>query len=184
MTRPYTAGSLRKVATCVVVFMVGQGGCQVAETRKESEPYFLSRGMWCANYNRGFMETREATLAATAELKMAFLREVREGRGAFFDCQTSDGYPVRIHLHRHGGPGRPEGEGTLVSIRVQGYGTHREVCEPILNQIGTHLASAPVLPTPPPPLPAPATGPVTSSLPTQPAPLDPGLPAQPVPLGK
>ena len=174
----YAGRSLRRIATWSVVFMLALAGCRFAETRSDSEPYFLRDRMWCANYQRGFVETRAATLAATAELKMALLREVSAWRGAYLDCRTSDGYHVRIHL-RTLSP-----ETTIVSIRVQGYGTHREVCEPILNQIGNNVASQPVVAVPPPVVAPPAPGPVSSALPAQPAPLDPSLPAQPVPLGK
>jgi hypothetical protein len=159
-------------------------GCQVLETRRSSESYYEHDGMWCGDYGIGREEARAAALSALAELKMPVYQEGMDRHGIFIDTRTPENFQARIVIMPRG---RHSGR-TRICIRVGGFGTHRNVCERLLDEIARHLDAArhiyamPAAPAPPPPV-APAGSPAPpAALPPQSQSSDPSLPPQPVPV--
>jgi hypothetical protein len=173
----------RFIVLSIVCLLIPQAGCQTGAIHRSDDAFFYRDGMWCGTYHTGFPDARAAALTALTELKMPVFREGPQHRGGFIDSRTPDDFPVRIELRALGVRNRAEGEHTRIGVRVGGFGTHRDVCERILNQIAQHLAPGAI-----PPIAAPVAGtqgqPSAMTAPPQPAPLDPSLPAQPVPVGK
>jgi hypothetical protein len=91
--------------------------------------------MWCRNYPLSFEGARIATLAALSDLQMPECRNGRYRNGIFVETRTQDTFDVRIVIL----PEEHPGEGTRVGIRVGGFGTHRNVCEHLLDEIARHL---------------------------------------------
>jgi len=69
--------------------------------------------------------------------------------GGFIDTKTGDNFEARITIL---GLGRP---GTQIGVRIGGFGTHRQVCARILDEIGRNLDAARQAPPRPAPPPAP-----------------------------
>jgi hypothetical protein len=183
MTRHCQAGSLHALAALAALVLGMQSGCQVSEIRSGPDPYYVSHGMWCGNYHVGVAQARVATLTALTELKMPLFQEGPLPYGVFVDTRTIDEHLVRIEIRSLGVRRRAEGEVVRIGVRVGGFGTHREVCEGLLDEIARRLAPAPppALPIPPP---SPAAPPVTTAPAASAPPAEPGLPSQPVPVGK
>jgi hypothetical protein len=91
--------------------------------------------MWCRNYILSFEGARIATLATLSDLRMPECRDGRYRNGIFIDTRTQDNLDVRIVIL----PEEHPGEGTRVGVRVGGFGTHRNVCEHLLDEIARHL---------------------------------------------
>jgi hypothetical protein len=160
-------------------------GCQGLETRHAYESYYEHDGMWCGHFAIGFEGARAAVLAALAELKMPIFREGAERHGVFIDTRTPDNFEARVVILP---PGR-HAEGTRIGVRVGGFGTHRTVCERLLDAIARHqdaiqhIYAMPVLPAPPPPV-TPGSPALTAAPPPSSPPSQPSLPPQPIPIGQ
>jgi len=176
--------SLREIATLTLVLgTVLYVGCQVVQARNAYDPYYEFDGMWWGNYGIGAVGARAATLAALAELRMPVYGEGPYFNGGFIDTRTPENLGARIGILP---PIRP-GQGTRICVRIGGFGTHRQVCARILDEIARHIDAcrqldmAPVIVVPPQPavLPGPPT---LLAVPRQPQAAPPGLPPQPVPV--
>jgi len=84
-----------------------------------------------------------ASRTALSDLGMPVLEEQRDGGNAFIKSQTSDGDPVRIYLEPEASKFPADGPLTKVTVRVGAFGDH-PVSNRVLDQIGVHLAPAPV----------------------------------------
>jgi hypothetical protein len=167
--------------------IVATSGCVVMETRTAPDPYFEYEGMWCATVNARFLDARAATLAALADLQMPVAREGRYRHGGFIDCWGPENVHIRIHIQPMGSRHHPEADLCRLCVRVGGFGTHRALCERILDAIGHHLAPESAVPPPPAGPTAPTYGPGPSTVPSAPSPPGSGtaaLPAEPVPVKK
>jgi hypothetical protein len=168
-----------------VAFVSAMGsGCLLTEAEKLPGPYFEYDGMWCTTVNARFLDARAATVAALADLQMPLAREGRNQHGGFVDCLGPDEIHVRIHIEPLGSGHRVEADFCRICVRVGGFGTHRPLCERILDAINHHLVPAAAVSAPP------AAGTAASrpgaGAPPQPSPPATGsaLPAQPVPVAK
>ena len=156
-------------------------GCQTLETHHSYDSYYEHDGMWCGDYRINFRGARAAALTALTELKMPVYREGPLRRGIYIDTRTPENFEARVIIM----PTGRYGEGARICVRVGGFGTHRQVCERLLDEIARHLDAVPVVPMPPPPGAMPGSPPVTTAPPSpQSQSSDPSLPPQPVPLGK
>jgi hypothetical protein len=176
----------------LLVLAALSGGCQVVPAHHADGPYYLHDGMWCGTFDIGFEEARVAVRGALAELRMPISQEGPERRGAFLDTRTPDDFEARVVIL----PPNRRAERTRICIRVGGFGTHRQVCERLLDAIARHVDaerhrySVPAAPVPPPVaaphLPPGSAGPPPDA-PAGPPPdahgSEPALPPQPVPVG-
>jgi hypothetical protein len=169
---------------CLLVAAGAAGGAAVG--------YAYCKGKVCGAYNAGFDDTWAAVHTALGELGMTGGTENHEGTSGSIATRTNDGDRVRIYVDLLAGRIPAEPVLTRVCIRVATFGD-RGVSERILDQIGYHLAPAPLVAsagaqtagpgvvqaggsTPPPPPAPPAT---VSPPQTAPPPL---LPAEPQPV--
>ena len=149
-------------------------GCHLPDPRPAAVQYYEHDGMWCGRYDIGFEEARVAARMTLAELKMPIYGEGPDRHGIFIDTRTPDNFDARIVIIP---PGRRL-EGTRICVRIGGFGTHRQVCERLLEDIAGHLDAVRnryrVTPGAPPgaapQVPAAAS---TLSLPPQPVPVSP-----------
>jgi hypothetical protein len=158
--------------------LVLSAGCQVTPTHLTQTSYYEHDGMWCGSYDIGFEEARFAVHATLADLKMPIGQEGPDRRGAFLDTRTPDGYEARVVILP---PGR-RGSVTRICVRIGGFGTHRAVCERLLDEIARHLDAARHRYTPAAPV-APVAAPPGPTAPPQAQAPEPSLPPQPVPVG-
>jgi hypothetical protein len=91
--------------------------------------------MWWGNYGIGFEGARTAALTALTHLKMPVYQEGPLGYGIFIDTRTPDNFEARVSIMPLGG----NGEATRIGVRITGFGTHREVCARLLDEITQHL---------------------------------------------
>jgi hypothetical protein len=116
--------------------------------------------MWCAQFDLDSGRARLAVLAALGDMHMPVYQEGFLPFGCFIDTRTPDNFEARLTILP---PGRYS-TGTQVCVRIGGFGTHRQVCARILDEIARHLDAARRLPAVPgvAVLPAPTviTGPV------------------------
>ena len=111
------------------------GGCQAVATSASYEPYYEHDGMWCGNYGVGVATARVAALTALTELKMPVYHEGPYLNGIFIDTRTPDNFEARVmivSLDRYD-------KSTSIGVRIGGFGTHREVCKRLLDEIARHL---------------------------------------------
>lgn len=144
--------------------------------------YAYCKGKVCETYNAGCDDSWEATRTALAELGMPIVKEERKGAEGFIESRTADGERVRIYLQAENSKIPAEGPIAQVCVRIATFGD-RSVSDRILDQVGMHLAPAPVAN-----MGVVQTGgaPVSSSPETAPPPLLPPEPAQapmPTPRG-
>jgi hypothetical protein len=159
-------------------------GCQTVEIGHGHDSYYEQGGMWCVNARLGVVRARVAVVAALTHLRMPIYREGALRRGLFIDTRTPENCEARVFivaLGRHG-------EGTRISVRVGGFGTHREMCARLLDEITQYLEgrpvdAVPVVPAPSPSVAMPVAAPTPAGTPTTGA-SDPALPLQPVPVEK
>jgi hypothetical protein len=167
---------LRGIAVLGSILLSGLcGGCLTPDTHHVSS-YYEHGGMWCGSFQIGFEEARVAVHAALAEMKMPITGEGLQHHGVFMDTRTSENFEARVILLP---PGRHEG--TRICIRIGGFGTHRKVCEHLLDAIARHVEMerhhyAPAAVPPP--------GAAQAVPPSQTNSMQPALPPQPVPVGQ
>lgn len=148
-----SSGHLRCAA--VLGLLAALYTCQAVEAQPPPEGYYERSGMWCGLYDIDPARARVAVLSALANMHMLVGQE--GPFGSFIDTKTVEGKEVRISIL---GLGRP---GTQVGVRITGFGTHRQVCAGILDEIGRNMDAArrvQLQPPPPPPAPPVAAHPV------------------------
>jgi hypothetical protein len=169
----------------VVLLSALSSGCQVVETHRANTSYYEHDGMWCGNYEIGFEEARVAARLTLAELKMPIYQEGPERQGIFIDTRTPENFEARVVILP---PGRHVAS-TRIGVRVGGFGTHRQVCEHLLDEIAAHLEAVryrytvPAVPVAPPGA-TPSSPPLTAAPPPQAHASEPSLPPQPIPVGR
>jgi hypothetical protein len=167
---------LRGIAALGLVLLASlAGGCLTTDAH-HATPYYEHNGMWCGDFQIGFEEARVAVRGALAEMKMPISAEGLEHHGVFLDTKTPDNFEARVVIFP---PGRHEG--TRICIRISGFGTHRKICEHLLDEIARHVEMerhhyAPAAVPPP--------GAAQAVAPSQRSALQPSLPPQPVPVGQ
>jgi hypothetical protein len=135
-----------------VLLSAWYSGCQALNTRSSYNLYYEYDGMWCGNYGIDLFAARCATLDALTELHMPVYQEGSLPHGIFLDIQTPEKLEARVLMM----PLARDGRGTRISVRVGGFGTHREVCHRVLDEIARHLDvvrdsdGVPVVSAPPP----------------------------------
>ena len=160
-------------------------GCQAVETGHGPDAYYEQGGMWCVNSRMGVEGARVAVVAALTHLQMPIYREGPLRHGIFIDTRTPDNCEARVFIVSRG----RHGEGTRVSVRIGGFGTHRAMCAQLLDEITQYLEAGrpvdalPIAPVPPPPAAMPAPAPTSVGTPPNQA-SEPALPPQPVPVEK
>jgi hypothetical protein len=112
--------------------------------------YAYYKGRVSETYNANCEDTWAATRTALSELGMPVVKEERKGCEGFMESRTSDGERVRIYLEAETSRFPAEGEIARVSVRVATFGDG-PVSNRILDQVGVHLAPAPLLAGPAPP---------------------------------
>jgi hypothetical protein len=138
-------------------------GCQAVEPR--SADYYEHDRMWCGNFVTGLADARVAALATLTELKMPVYQEGPLRQGIFIDTKTPENFQGRVILMPLDWPDH----GTRIGVRIGGFGTHREVCERLLDTMAVHLTAGRQ---------AEAPGAVT----LRPQTSQPALPPQPLPV--
>jgi hypothetical protein len=183
MVPPCRARLRGRAALGFLVLSALYSGCQAVETSHVRDPYYEHEGMWCGNYEIGSESARLAALAALAELNMPVCRQGQHHRGIFIDTRTPENLEARVVLLPLGG----HVQGTRICVRVGGFGTHREVCERLLDAIAQHQDAlwhsnvGAVVPTAPPAA-MPGSPPTTAAAPPRSQSSEPSLPPQPVPV--
>jgi hypothetical protein len=182
---PQRRASVRRLTALGFVLLSAlYSGCQTLETRHSS--YYEHDGMWCGTYGIGFEEARAAVLTTFTELKMPIGQQGPHRNGIFIDTRTPENLEARVMimpLGRHL-------ESTRICVRIGGFGTHRQVCERLLEEIARHqdgvrhLYYVPPPPVSPPPGATPGSAPRTAAPPGQSQSSEPTLPPQPVPVGR
>jgi hypothetical protein len=162
-----------------VLLSASRGHGQAVEARRTwHDAYYQCDAMWWGNSGVGVAGARLAAIAALTALKMPLYQEGPLYHGIFLDTKTPDGYEVRVVILPLGW----HAPGTRIGVRVGGFGTHRKVCERLLDEIARHLPvqplGAPLVPSPPPPAPIPRLPPMLSG---PPPPQAPGLALPPPP---
>jgi hypothetical protein len=135
---------------------------QTLEAQRSSDVYYERGGMWCGLYNIDPGRARAAVLAALANMHMGIGQEGFVAYESFIDTKTVDNYEARITILWLGRPG------TQVGVRITGFGTHRQVCARILDEIGRSMDVARQAP----PRPAPPPAPLDESAAARPVPTD------------
>jgi len=130
--------ALRVSAALGVVLLTALYSGQTLEAQQPTGAYYEVSGMWCADYAIDPGRARVAVLAALAGMHMGVGQEgFYPYGGGFLDTKTPDNYEARVTIL----PGR-FGAGTQVRVCIGGFGTHRQVCARILDEIGRHLDAA------------------------------------------
>lgn len=111
---------------------------QTLQAQRPSDPYYEYSGMWLGNYAIDPGRARVAVLAALANLHMPVYQEGLLPYGSIFDTKTPDNYEARLTILPLG----RTGEATRIGVRIGGFGTHRQVCARILDEIARHLDEA------------------------------------------
>ena len=143
--------------THLVLFLVAlaNSGCLLATTAGiaggAAVGYAYCKGRVCETYNAGTEDTWAATRTALVELGMPIVKEERKGSEGFIESRTADGDRVRVYMEPEMSRIPAEGQISRVSVRVAVFGD-RPVSDRILDQLGAHLAFAPLpgVGTPPP----------------------------------
>ena len=105
--------------------------------------YAYCKGRVCETYNANCEDTWAATRTALVELGMPIVKEERKGPEGFIESRTADGDHVRIYMEPETSRIPAEGQICRVSVRVAAFGD-RPVSDRILDQVGAHLAPAPL----------------------------------------
>ncbi len=158
---------------------------QTLQAQRPSNGYYEHSGMWCSNYDIEPVRARVAVFAALASMHMPVSQEGFFAYGSFLDTKTVDNFETRITILPVGSAG------TRVCVRIGGFGTHRQVCARILDEVGQHMDAARRGPPPPPVLVVPAPAgmpglapliilPPGSSVPRPPSATPPPPPSSPV----
>ncbi len=179
--------SARFIAVVGLLVLSALDSGQPLQAQQPINGYYEFSGMWWGNYALDPGRARAAVLAALAALHMPVYQEGFYLYGSFLDTRTTDNYEARLTIQ----PLAPASAGTRIGVRIGGFGTHRQVCARILDEIARHLEAARRGPPAPGvvlvPGPAGMTGPpplvilrppVTVSLPPPPAPPPPPIPAK------
>jgi hypothetical protein len=164
-----------------VLLSAWYSGCQAVNTRSSYNPYYEYDGMWCGNYGIDMFGARCATLDALTELQMPVCQEGPLPHGIFLDIQTPEKLEARVIIM----PLARDGRGTRICVRVGGFGTHREVCQRLLDEIARHLdvirdSDGVPIESAPSPAAIPSRHPIAA--PPQSQVSEPLLPPQPVPV--
>jgi hypothetical protein len=134
---PQRRSSLRDNSAWALLLLSLCGGCQAVGTRASCDSYYEHDGMWCGTYAIGVAGARIAALTALTELKMPVYHEGPYLSGLFIDTRTPDNFEARVmivSLDRYG-------KSTSVGVRIGGFGTHREVCKRLLDEVARHLTA-------------------------------------------
>lgn len=115
------------------------------QAQRPSDAYFELGGMWCSRYDIDSGRARMAVLSALTNLHMTVLQEGFYAYGSFVDAKTVDNYEARIAVQP-----MPHGPGTQIGVRITGFGTHRQVCARILDEVGRQMDAARRAVPPPP----------------------------------
>jgi hypothetical protein len=111
---------------------------QTLQAQRPIDPYYEYSGMWLGNYAIDPGRARVAVLAALANMHMPVYQEGFYPYGSFLDTKTPDNYEARLTILPLG----RAGEATQIGVRIGGFGTHRQVCARILDEIARHLDAA------------------------------------------
>jgi len=179
MRTTWQASACSRAVLGIVLLSALDSGCRSIETSSSHDLCYEHDGMCCRNYGLSFEGTRLAALAALTDLNMPVCRDGRYRHGLFIDTRTRENLEVRLMIL----PLDRQLGGTRICVRVGGFGTHRHICEHLLDEIAGHqdigrhyLDAVPGANTPS-PVPFSATAqPLTPSggmLPPQPVPMDP-----------
>jgi hypothetical protein len=137
---------VRLIAAMGLVLLAALITGPTLEAQRPSDAYFELGGMWCGRYDIDSGRARMAVLAALANLHMTVLQEGFYPYGSFVDTKTADNYEARIAVQPLGA----FGPGTQVGVRITGFGTHRQVCARILDEVSRQMDAARRAPPPPP----------------------------------
>ena len=183
-TRRQASASGRAVLGFVLLSAL-YSGCQSLEMPSGHDSCYERDGMLCRNYGLTFEGARIATLASLKDLNMPVRHEGRYRHGIFVDTRTPDNLEVRIVIL----PQDRQAEGTRIGVGVGGFGTHRHVCEHLLDEIARHLDygrhyldAGPRAQLPSQPSEFPASSPMTTMPPPRTQSSEASLPPQPVPV--
>lgn len=102
------------------------------------DAYYEYSGMWLGNYAIDPGRARVAVLAALANMHMPVYQEGFFPYGSFLDTKTPDNFEARLTILPLG----RAGTATQIGVRIGGFGTHRQVCARILDEIARHLDAA------------------------------------------
>jgi hypothetical protein len=133
----------------LVLFLaaLANSGCLVATTAGiaggAAIGYAYCKGRVCETYNANYDDTWAATRTALAELGMPVMKEERKPSEGFIESRTADGDRVKIYVENGASRIPAEGQVCRVSVRVATFGD-RPVSDRVLDQLGLHLALAPL----------------------------------------
>jgi len=138
---------VRPAAAVALLLLAALYSGQTVEAQRPSNAYYEIGGMWCGLYDIDPGRARMAVLAALANMHMLVGQEGFFPYESFVDTKTVDNYEARITIRWLGR------QGTQIGVRVGGWGTHRQVCARLLDEIGRNMDAArraPLRPTSPP----------------------------------
>jgi hypothetical protein len=149
----------RSIALGFVLLSSLHSGCEAIPIHPAHDAYYRHDHMWCGNYAIDFEGARVAALTALTGLKMPVYQEGPLWHGVFIDTRTPENCEARVIIMPLGS----HGEGTRIGVRVGGFGTHREVCKRLLDEIarcldaGRDVVGGPFAPVPLQPVAPPAS---------------------------
>jgi hypothetical protein len=157
---------VRLAAAVGLLLLAALSSGQTVEAQRPSTAYYEVGGMWCGLYDIDPGRARMAVLAALANMHMLVGQEGFFPYESFVDTKTVDNYEVRITIRWLGR------QGTQIGARVGGWGTHRQVCARLLDEIGRNMDAARQAPLRPPSPPAPPAAPPEDPAAVRPVPKD------------
>lgn len=167
----------------VLVVALANSGCLLATAGiagGAAVGYAYCKGKVCETYNASCDDSWAATHTALAELGMPIIKEERKTSEGFIESRTADGERVRIYVQAEASKIPAEGQITWVCVRVATFGDHT-VSDRVLDQVGLHLAPAPLAGAPT-PAPTPAGAVIQTGSPPFPAAAPPPRQTGPPPL--
>jgi hypothetical protein len=137
MPSPNRAGVSFAVALGLLLLPALYNG-QTVEAQHPTGTYYEVSRMWCGDYDIDPGRARVAVLAALADMHMPVYQEGFFSFGSFLDTKTPDNFEARLTILPLG----RYGAGTQVRVCIGGFGTHRNVCARIHDEIARHLDAA------------------------------------------
>jgi hypothetical protein len=161
----------RIVGLALVLLLVLSSGCRAVEAHPVDGPYIEQDGMWCGYFGINPGGVRAAARTTLTELRMPIYQEGLLSHGFFIDTRTPENCEARLIIM----PLDPN-RGTCICVRVGGFGTHREVCERLLDEIAKRIDTIGRVPAEPtasvlPPVEMPGPAPAAPAPPPQPVPV-------------
>jgi hypothetical protein len=138
--------SPQAIHLALLLFALVNSGCLLATAGVAGGAiagYAYCKGKVCETYAASFADTWTAAHTALAELGMPILKEERKVSEASIESRTADGERVRIYLQSETSKIPAEGQITWVCVRVATFGDH-PVSHRVMDQVGVHLAPAPL----------------------------------------